>query len=221
MDGRGQPDAAAFADFVAARSSSLFRTAYLVVGDYQLAQDLVQESLIKTFSVWPRLHDVSRAEPYVRRIIVTTSISWRRRRWFYERPTAVLPEVATPDQFDRLGLHEELWSELLRLPPRQRAAVVLRFCEDLSESQTADLMGCSVGSVKKHASLGVTKLRDRLHSTITLPAPSGSEESAVTSCASPFGISTSASTRSLRLSSTSPTCCAAVRRGGGAGALAR
>ena len=75
MAGRGQPDAAAFSEFVAVRSSSLFRTAYLVLGDYQLAQDLVQESLIKAYVAWPRLRDVSKAEAYTRRIIVTTSIS--------------------------------------------------------------------------------------------------------------------------------------------------
>jgi RNA polymerase sigma factor (sigma-70 family) len=110
---------------------------------------------------------------------VTTSISWRRRRWFHERPTAVLPDLAAPDQTDHLGIQEELWSELLLLPPRQRAAVVLRFCEDLSEVQTAELMGCSIGSVKKHTSLGVAKLRYRLGPRLTLPAPAGSEESAV------------------------------------------
>jgi RNA polymerase sigma-70 factor (sigma-E family) len=180
MDGRAQPDADAFAEFVAARSGSLFRTAYLVLGDYQLAQDLVQEALIKTFSVWPRLRDVPRAEAYVRRIIVTTSISWRRRRWFHERPTAVFPDMAAPEQTDRLGMREGLWSELLLLPPRQRAAVVLRFCEDLSEVRTAELMGCSIGSVKKHTSLGVAKLRDRLGPRLTLPTPAGYEESAVT-----------------------------------------
>jgi RNA polymerase sigma-70 factor (sigma-E family) len=181
MDGRGQPDAAAFSEFVTARSGSLFRTAYLVLGDYQLAQDLVQESLIKAYAVWPRLRDVPKAEGYVRRIIVTTSVSWRRRRWFHERPTEVLPDVAAPDQTDRLGMQEELWSGLLLLPPRQRAAVVLRFCEDLSETQTAELMGCSVGTVKKHTSLAVARLRDQLGPRLTLPAPAGSEESAVTS----------------------------------------
>jgi DNA-directed RNA polymerase specialized sigma24 family protein len=88
--------------------------------------------------------------------------------------------MAAPDQTDRLGIQEGLWSELLLLPPRQRAAVVLRFCEDLSEVRTAELMGCSIGSVKKHTSLGVAKLRDRLGPRLTLPTPAGSEESAVT-----------------------------------------
>jgi len=178
MAGRGEPDAAAFSEFVAVRSSSLFRTAYLVLGDYQLAQDLVQESLIKAYVAWPRLRDVSKAEAYTRRIIVTTSISWRRRRGFHERPTESLPDLATPDQTERLGTQEELWAELLLLPPRQRAAVVLRFCEDLSEVHTAELMGCSVGSLKRHTSLALAKLRGRMGPGLTMPTPSGSEETA-------------------------------------------
>lgn len=177
---RSQPDAAAFCEFVAVRSRSLFRTAYLVVGDYQLAQDLVQESLVKTYVAWPHLRDVHKAEAYTRRIIVTTSISWRRRRGFHERPTESVPDSSTPDQSDGFGIHDELWTELRLLPARQRAAVVLRFCEDLSEAQTADLMGCSVGSVKKHASLGLAKLRNRL-GLLTLPVPGGFEETAVIS----------------------------------------
>lgn len=77
MATRGPLDATAFSEFVAARCGSLFRTAYLVLGDYQLAQDLMQESLIKVYVAWPRLRDVTEAEAYTRRIIVTRSISWR------------------------------------------------------------------------------------------------------------------------------------------------
>jgi RNA polymerase sigma-70 factor (sigma-E family) len=178
---RSQPDAAAFSEFVAVRSSSLFRTAYLVLGDHQLAQDLMQESLIKAYVAWPRLRDVTKAEAYTRRIIVTTSISWRRRRGFQERPTESVPDSATPDQTERLGAEEDLWAELRLLPPRQRAAVVLRFCEDLSEARTAELMGCSVGSVKRQTSLALAKLRDRMGLRLTLPAPASTDESAVIS----------------------------------------
>jgi len=76
-------DVAAYSDLVMARSGSLFRTAYLMVGDHQLAQDLLQESLVKTYVAWPRLRDVTKAEAYTRRTIVTTAISWRRRRSFH------------------------------------------------------------------------------------------------------------------------------------------
>jgi RNA polymerase sigma-70 factor (sigma-E family) len=156
------PDADGFSEFVAARSGSLFRTAYLVIGDYQLAQDLVQESLTKTYLAWPRLRDVNNAEAYTRRVIVTTCVSWRRRRSFGERPIETLPERVDLDPSTLLPEQDELWVQVHGLPPRQRAAVVLRFCEDLSEAQTAVLMGCSVGSVKRQVSVALTKRRDRL-----------------------------------------------------------
>ena len=177
------PDAPGFPEFVAARSTSLLRTAYLVVGDHQLAQDLVQESLVKTFMAWRRLRDVENAEAYTRRVIVTTSISWRRRRSFSERPVGELPESGVGDLSEVVAAEADLWNQLQVLPPRQRAAVVLRYCEDLSVNQTSELMGCSVGSVKKYAFLGLGKLRDRMGAGLTMPDPvePNPAESAVTS----------------------------------------
>ena len=169
---------AAFRDFATARSARLFRTALLMMGDYQLAQDLLQEALVRTYVAWPRLRDVDKAEAYTRRVVVTTSISWRRRSSFHERPAETLPDTAVPDLADLVADKADLWSQLHALPPRQRAAVVLRYCEDLSEVQTAELMGCSVGSVKRHASLGLGKLRDRMGGRLVLPVR---DESAVTS----------------------------------------
>ena len=177
---RQQRDVTAFSDLVATRSAALLRTAYLVVGDHQLAQDLVQESLVKTYVAWSRLRDVANAEAYTRRVIVTTSISWRRRRSFHERPVDPLPELAADggrDLADAVASRTDLWPLVHALPPKQRAAVVLRYCEDLSEAVTADLMGCSVGSVKKNASVGLHKLRDQMAGQLTMPT---SEESAVT-----------------------------------------
>lgn len=169
---------AAFHDFVAARSASLFRTALLVVGDHQLAQDLLQESLVTTYVAWPRLREVANAEAYARRVVVTTAISWRRRRAFHERPVEALPDGAVGDPADEVAGRADLWTQLHALPPRQRAAVALRYCEDLSEVQTAELMGCSVGSVKRHAFNGLAALRARMGPRLTLPSP---DESAVTS----------------------------------------
>ena len=169
---RTPADVEAFSEFASARSGSLFRSAYLVMGDYQLAQDLLQESLAKTYQSWSRLRDVRNAEAYTRRVIVTTAISWRRRRSFGERPTDGLPDVSVPDAISLVGDQEELWAELHRLPPRQRTAVVLRYCQDLSERQTAELMGCSVGSVKRHCSLALDKLRTAMGARFTLPAGS-------------------------------------------------
>jgi DNA-directed RNA polymerase specialized sigma24 family protein len=82
---RNQSDVSAYSEFVTARSARLFRTAYLVIGDYQLAQDLLQDALVRTYVAWPRLREVANAEAYTRRTIVTTAISWRRRRSFHER----------------------------------------------------------------------------------------------------------------------------------------
>jgi RNA polymerase sigma-70 factor (sigma-E family) len=151
-----------FSEFVENRSHALLRTAYLMVGDHQLAQDLVQEALIKTFMAWPRLRDREQVDAYVRRTIVTTSISWRRRRSFHERPSPVLPETGATDQVESLATHQVLIGHLRGLPPRQRAAIVLRYYEDLSVAQTAEVMGCSPGAVKSHVSIGLGKLRDRL-----------------------------------------------------------
>lgn len=169
MTVRREQDVRAFADFVDGSFGRLFRTAYLLVGDHQLAQDLLQESLVKTYVAWPRLRDLSKAEAYTRRAIVTTSISWRRRRSFHERPVAVLPEVEVPDGTDALAARDELWSQLRALPPGQRVAVTLRYCEDLSEAQTAELMGCSVGTVKRQVASALSKLRDRMGPRFAVP----------------------------------------------------
>lgn len=165
----------AYEEFVVARSASLFRTALLVVGDHQLAQDLVQESLVKTYVAWARLRDIGNAEAYTRRVIVTTAISWRRRRSFHERPLEALPEISVTDPSDAVAGQADLWAEVQALPPRQRAAVVLRYCEDLSEAQTSELMGCAVGTVKRHASLGLAKLRVRLGGRLVVSAATESE----------------------------------------------
>lgn len=162
---RDAGDIAAFTEFAEARGATLFRTAYLMVGDNQLAQDLVQEALVKTLLAWPRLSDRGNLDAYVRRIIVTTCISWRRRRAFHERPVEALPERQGPDPADSLVTHDAVVVALAILPPRQRAAIVLRYYQDLTEAQTAEAMGCSVGTVKSQVSVGLRRLRDTLGST--------------------------------------------------------
>jgi RNA polymerase sigma-70 factor (sigma-E family) len=155
----------AFSDFATRRSPALFRTAYLLLGDHQLAQDLLQEALVKTYCAWPRLREQSSAEAYARRCLVTTAISWRRRRSFHERPAAAerAPRpAASPDPVESLAEHDVMWAALGTLPSRQRAAIVLRYYEDLSEARTAGLMGCSVGTVKSQVSTGLARLRERL-----------------------------------------------------------
>ena len=172
-----QGDGSAFAEFVAARSPALFRTAYVVTGDYHLAQDVLQEALVKVYVAWPRLRDTTKAEAYVRRTIVTTAISWRRRRSFHEPPVERVPDAPSSDETDQLATHDVLWENVCRLPPRQRVALVLRYYEDLSEAETADLMRCSLGTVKSQVSVAVSKLRERVGSRSDVLFP---EDEAIT-----------------------------------------
>jgi RNA polymerase sigma-70 factor (sigma-E family) len=155
-------DGASFAEFVLASSPALHRAAYLMVGDAGLAQDLVQEALTKTYVAWPRLRDRSRAEAYTRKAITTTAISWfRRKRWRAERPGpgGPLPDTAGSGHADGIDQRTWLWQCLQQLPVRQRAAIVLRYYEDLTEAQTAAAMGCAVGTVKSQVAAGLDKLR--------------------------------------------------------------
>lgn len=153
-------DPEAFTEFVAARSAALHRSAYLLVGERGLAQDLLQEALTKTYVAWPRLRDPSRAEAYTRRVITTTAITWYRRKgWTAERPGAVPPDVSGPGHEPAVTERDWLWQALMELPPRQRAALVCRFYEDMSELRTAEVLGCAPGTVKSQVSAGLAKLR--------------------------------------------------------------
>ena len=167
---RRQEDVSAFSEFVSLRSQALYRLAFVVIGDHQLAQDLVQEALVKTYVAWPRLRDRTKLEGYVRRAIVTTAISWRRRRSFHEPPVEHLPDTGTSDDPEALATDEAVWAHLRVLPVRQRAALFLRYHEDLSEAQTAELMGCSVGTVKRQVFIALGKLRDGAGPHPGLPA---------------------------------------------------
>ena len=142
-------DNAAFRAFVVARWPGLLRTAYLLTHDQGLAEDLLQTALTKTWSAWDRIND----DPvlYVRRVLVTTSVSWWRRRWVGELPTDRLPESSAPGEADDRAAGQDLWVAIGHLPVRQRAVVVLRYYEDLSEAETADLLGCSVGRSRASA----------------------------------------------------------------------
>src|SRR5687767_13024665 len=134
-------DTAEFDHFVVTRSHALLRTAYLLVRDEGVAEDLLQTALTKAWFAWGRIE--GDPERYVGRILVNTAASWWRRRWHREMPTDALPErgvtVGGPPDGD-----QDLWDAVGRLPARQRAVVVLRYLEDRTEVDTADLMGCSV-----------------------------------------------------------------------------
>ncbi|MFC7545157.1 SigE family RNA polymerase sigma factor [Plantactinospora sp. GCM10030261] len=151
-----------FRDFVAARSGALLRTAYLLAGDWATAEDLLQTALTKTYLAWKRLGGIEAVEPYARRVLVNTATSWWRRRWHGERPTESLPERPAPDQIDQQLERDALWRHVQQLPVRQRAVLVLRFYEDMSEAQTAELLNISTGTVKSQTSRALTTLRGRL-----------------------------------------------------------
>jgi RNA polymerase sigma-70 factor (sigma-E family) len=150
---------AGFAEFVGARGQALQRTAYLLTNDWALAEDLVQTALARAYPRWGR---IVRDDPeaYVRRIVVNTWSSWWRRRWRGEVPTQELPEHAAADVFAASDRRDALRVALERLPRRQRAIVVLRYHEDMSEAQVAHALGISVGTVKSQASRALAKLRD-------------------------------------------------------------
>jgi RNA polymerase sigma-70 factor (sigma-E family) len=157
-DRPSEPDG--FRDFVEARSGALLRSGWLLTGDWPSAEDLVQTALA---AAWPRWASLTRGAPelYVRKIMVNTFLRWRQRRWTGEIATGRLPEMqAYGDAFAQIDARQALLAALDRLPPRQRAVVVLRYFADQSESQTAEAMGCSVGAVKSHAAKALARLRD-------------------------------------------------------------
>ncbi|TDC33791.1 SigE family RNA polymerase sigma factor, partial [Micromonospora sp. KC213] len=159
-----------FREFVAARSEALLRTAYLLAGDWATAEDLLQTALTKTYLAWKRLGGIEAVEPYARRVMVNTSTSWWRRRWHGERPTEVLPERAGADEIEQQLDRDVLWRHLSALPARQRAVLVLRFYEDMSEAQTAALLEISPGTVKSQTSRALATLRRRLGAEAALDA---------------------------------------------------
>jgi RNA polymerase sigma-70 factor (sigma-E family) len=149
-----------FASFVAARGDALWRSAWLLTGDHQLAEDLVQTALAKSWRAWARVGP-DNFEAYLRRVLFTTYISWWRRMWRGECPTADLPEApTTPMDSDE---RNDLVAALAQLPRGQKAVVVLRYFEDLTEQQTADLLGINVGTVKSQCSRALTSLRSSPH----------------------------------------------------------
>lgn len=157
-----------FEDFVAARRYALLRTAYLLTGNHHDAEDLVQTALIKVVPKWERIKDSP--EWYVRQVLARESMSrWRGRRW-REVTTDVLPESTChggTDSSDRIALLEDLRT----LSPRQRAVLVLRYFDDLTEADTAAALGISVGTVKSHVHDALARLRHQ---------QSGEERSAAT-----------------------------------------
>jgi RNA polymerase sigma-70 factor (sigma-E family) len=150
-------DRTGFDEFVATRSPALLRTAYLLTGDHGLAEDLLQTALAKCWFAWGRIDGPP--EPYVRRTLLTTYATWWRRKWRAERPAGELPDRVDPAATTPVEDRDALWRALGELPRRQRAVVVLRYYEDLSEAETAATLGISTGTVKSQAAKALAALR--------------------------------------------------------------
>lgn len=160
----GEPDTAAtddpgFCDYVAERSRSLLRTAFVLTGNRADAEDLVQAALAKTYQAWDRIEDRGALDGYVRRAMVNTHISWWRRRRVEEYPTDMIPDQVVADHSVASDQYETLRRAVDRLPLRMRTAVVLRYFEDMTEAEIAGVLGVSLGTVKSTVSRAVAKLR--------------------------------------------------------------
>ncbi|WP_432136634.1 MULTISPECIES: SigE family RNA polymerase sigma factor [unclassified Streptomyces] len=154
-----------FASYVQARQPVLLRTARSLTANPSDAEDLLQTALAKTYVAWERIEDHRALDGYVRRALLNTRTSQWRKRKVDEFAVDELPEPEPlpgqdDDPAERQALHDAMWRAVLKLPVRQRAMVVLRYYEDLSEAQTADVLGVSVGTVKSAVSRALGKLRD-------------------------------------------------------------
>ena len=150
-------------EFYAALWPRLVRTAYAVSGDLGVAEDAVQTAFAKAYRSWRRISRLEAPEAYVRKMAVNEVLSTRRRAAVRHEVTRSDPpeRPATGSPDDALA-HDEMWRALSALPPRQRAVLVLRYYEDLSEQQIADTLGCRPGTVKSQASAALATLRTRL-----------------------------------------------------------
>ena len=163
MDERDQVLAA----FIDARSGSLLRLAYLLTGDHALAEDLLQDSLIKVYLSWDSIRDHAALEAYTRTVMTRTQLSWwrrpaRRELLGVEPSDRAVREQRPTNERHQIDERDELWALLATLGPRQRAVLVLRFYEDLSEAEIARVLGCTTGTVKSQLSRGLARLRERM-----------------------------------------------------------
>lgn len=154
-------DPESFDAFVAARSPALLRSAYLLCGDRGRAEDLVQTALAKVWVRWDRIGEMEHVEAYVRRVLFTGYAAWWRRGR-REVPVLDVPDGRRPDHAGGVGDRADVTAALRRLPKGQRTVVVLRYYEDMTEAQTAELLGCSVGTVKSQTARALARLRGDL-----------------------------------------------------------
>lgn len=150
-----------FEEFAATRMPGLLRFAAVLAGDRATAEDLAQEVLIRAYARWDRIGCLDRPELYVRKMMLNEFLNWRRRsaRQIPVGGMASEPASIAPDHAAEYNEREALLAELGKLPRRQRAVLVLRYYEDRGDSEIADLLGCSPGTVRSHASRALAALR--------------------------------------------------------------
>lgn len=166
------PEDERFRQFVTEQWGPLTRTAFLLTGDRGAAEDLVQTALEKAHRRWAHIARQDAPGVYVRRTMINTLISWRRRRRVAEVELVGGDDPVGPDDFARVETRHQVLRALRTLPPRTRVILVLRFFEDRTEADIATILGCSIGSVKSQSSRGLARLREHLGNDLE-PAPIG------------------------------------------------
>lgn len=159
----GPPD---FEQYVAARRTSLRRTAYLLCGDWDRAEDVVQDALARLYVHWRRASRAGSVDAYARRTVVNAFLAEGRRPWRRERSTDVVPDTSYADPTGAADSRDALLRALAQLGPSQRAIVVLRYWDDLSVEETAAVLGTSTGNVKSQAARGLAHLRQVLRNGV-------------------------------------------------------
>ncbi len=157
-------EADGFAEFVVSRERALQRTAWLLTGDWALAQDLVQTALVRSWPRWERIRRRDNPEIYVRKVMVNTWLTWTRRKWRGERACADVPDDAAPDDLaNEIAIRVAVRQALATLTQRQRAVVVMRSFDDMSESDVGQALSIAVGTVKSTTAQALAKLRQDPH----------------------------------------------------------
>jgi RNA polymerase sigma-70 factor (sigma-E family) len=152
-------DRSSFEAYAQARAAALSRIAFLLTGDHHLAEDLVQQTFLRVAGRWRRIAAGGDPDPYVRKVLYHQHISWwRRRRRGVETPLDAADRPVA-DAADRIATAVAVQRALAKLGPRQRAALILRYFEDYTEAQTAEILGCRVGTVKSQVRDGLNRLR--------------------------------------------------------------
>jgi RNA polymerase sigma-70 factor (sigma-E family) len=153
-------DADGFAEFVVARERALQRTAWLLTGDWALAEDLVQTALVRSWPRWERIRRRDNPEIYVRKVMVNTWLTWSRRKWRREQAVACVPDCPVPgDHVTETSIRIAVQQALAALTGRQRAVLVMRIFDDMSEADVARALDLAVGTVKSTTAQALAKLR--------------------------------------------------------------